>query len=87
MDYLDYLIHEDNDLILQAFCGVSELSDSANRENNLYLLTWFCQVHTNIRLCQGSRDDRSTKLPKTSLQQCANFKNCLVVEPGNNINI
>ena len=54
VNYFDNLVNKDNDLVLQALCCVSKLSDSAHWIHNIHFFAWKSQVHSNVSLCERS---------------------------------
>lgn len=68
------LVDEDDDLILQRFSCVDELPDPADRVDDLYLLSWQRQVHSNVSLRERFRNDASPEFTISSLQKRANLE-------------
>jgi hypothetical protein len=74
MDDLDYLVNEDDDLILQRFCRLSELPNSAHAKDHVNFLSGDHQVHKVLIVCQSLCDNFCSKLPIPTLEQCFNLE-------------
>jgi len=76
VDNLDNFIDKNDNLILQTFCRLSELSDTTEAEDKLNPLSRRIKVQAWINLDQRVGDYASTQLAETSLQQGTDFKYC-----------
>lgn len=68
MNDLDYLVNEDNNLVLERFRSLSELLDANNAEDHVHLLSRDHQVHEVFIVRQGLGHYLGPKFSKTSLE-------------------
>lgn len=74
MYYFDNFIDKYNYLILKALSGLWELSNLANRENDIDLSTRDLQLHESLIISESSGDYLSPFLSKASLKKSANLE-------------
>ena len=77
VDDLHNFVDKDNDLVLKTVCGISKLSNAANREHYLHLFARQGQVHASLCLSERLSNNGSAKFSKASLEKGANAEDGL----------
>ena len=78
VDDSDYLVDEDDDLVLQSLRRIYELSDSTDRVDDFDFFAGKGQVHAIVCLSERLCNDRSSKLTEATLQKRTNLEYSLL---------